>query len=180
MGRRKVAIFLAVLGVAALLAIVLQAPVHALMGEPLAQLWLLVDSFPQRLIWIVLAVLGFGIAFSFSRGPHNEDSEPAHGRLPARTQIERITELIELGETSIWARDVLGRRLCDTAAGLHALQQGIGQDEARDEIRAGRWPLTPSLVRVFHPQETGRSGEYAEDLACALDALERYVQEGQL
>ncbi len=180
MGRRKVAVFVAVLAVAALLAIVLQAPVHALLAEPLAQLWLLVDAIPQRLIWIVVAVLGFVIAFSFSRGPGKEGSEPAQLRPPTQTQIERLSELVELAETSNWARDVLGRRLCHTAAGLRALQEGIRQDEARDEIRSGRWPLNPSLVRVFHPQETGRRRDYAREMACALDALEGYAQEGDL
>ena len=178
MARSKVVTIAAVLAVTALLAIVIHTPVAALLAEPLARFWVLVDAVPQRLIWIVLAVLGFAIAFSLGRAPHREISESTPSHPPSPTQIERLSELIELAETSIWARDILGRRLSHMAAGLRALQQGIRHDEARHEIRTGQWPPNPSLARVFHPHDSGITREYARDLACALDTLEGYIGEG--
>ncbi|MBE0430935.1 MAG: hypothetical protein IBX67_03810 [Dehalococcoidia bacterium] len=177
----KLAKVLALPVAAVLLVLALRGPVLALLGEPLVQLWRLVNSVPQQFIWGLLAVLGFIVAFSLGRGPRRERREPAPLYSHSRTQIERLTQLILLGETSLWARDVLGRRLRGTAAGLCALREGIDLDQAREEVRVGRWPGHPRVAAVLPPEsklEAINNQGYADALAHALNALERYARGG--
>lgn len=182
MGLRRIARIAAALGAVGLLALALRGPVASL-EEPLVQLWRVIDSIPQQWLWGVLALLGFVLAFSLGRGPRQDRSEPIRLRPSSQTQHERLSELIELADTSPWARDVVGRRLSETASILRALIEGIHRDEALKEIRAGRWPTTLSAAMVFQrqPENTeSLSKDYADELASALDALECYAKGGNL
>lgn len=194
MALRKIVRLLAILAAAGLLALALQGPVAAFLAGPLVRLWWLVDSLPQQLVWGVLALLGLLVAFSLGRGPRRERPEPESPPSPSQTQLERLTQLIQLAETSPWARDLLGERLCRTAAGLRALREGVHLEEAWEEIQAGRWPTAPWVAVVLQPQPEGNGKErrtlkgwiarndrrYANELARALEALERYAQGGTL
>ncbi len=180
MRRTKIVKLLILVVAVVLLTAVLHAPIATLLTEPLTRLWWLVDSLPQRLTWTVLAVLGFALAIALGR----KSRLPAQKSTPARscpyTEVERLTKLIELGNRSVWARDVLARRLCETAAGLQALREGVLRGQAREEILAGRWPADRSVSEVLQPQHKKPGGHYAHELAEALDSLERYAREGEL
>lgn len=180
MTRSRIVWLFALLALTVLLIMAAHDPVRALLREPLTHLALLADTIPQRITWIVVAVLGFAIALSLGRIPHRESAVSSRLRPLSPSQIERLGDLIELAETSVWARDVVRRRLTLMAAGLRSLHRGIHPDEARDEIRTGRWPLDPSLARLLHPEHYGVGRDYVGELAGALDALEGYVQEGDL
>lgn len=178
----KIVKALVVLAGAALLPLVLYGPADALLREPLSRLWWLIDSLPQQLIWLVLSIVGFVVIFSLARGPHQKQPEPLHRRSTRENQLERLTALIQLGETSRWARDVLGQRLRETAARLRALREGIPLDSARMEIRAGRWPAHSRVTAVLLSgnAEQSKDTNYPDDLAYALDAIERYAQGGSV
>jgi len=180
MDRRNVVRIMIFAAAVVLLAIVVHPPMTALLTEPLAQLWWLVDSLPQRLVWIVLAVFGFVLAVMLGRGQRMPAPEGAQPRTSSYTELARLAELIELSDHSIWARDVLGRRLCETAAGLRALREGVHRDQVREEVLTGRWPSTRSVTDVLQPRQQETDGSYIRGLARALDSLERYAREGDL
>ncbi len=163
-----------------LLTVVLHAPIATLVTEPLTHIWWLVDSLPQRLTWIVLAVLGFALTIALGDRSHLPAQESKPARSCPYTEVERMTKLIELSNHSVWARDVLARRLCDTAAGLQALREGVLRSQAREEILAGHWPADGSVSEVLQPQHKNTGGHYADELARALDSLEQYAREGEL
>lgn len=169
----------AVLAAVGLLGLVLRGPVAASLEDPLVHLWWLVNSIPQQWIWGMLAVLGFIVAFSVGRAPRQEKPETTPPHTPSQTQLQRLSELIELAGTSQWARDVVGRRLSETAAGLRALREGTHRDDVREEIRTGRWPAhshVRAVLQTKRESEDMESESYADALAGALDALERYAQ----
>jgi len=181
MDLRRIRRLVAVLAAAALLGLALWGRVAASLEEPLFRLWWLINSIPQQWIWGILAILGFIAAFSLGRGQHQENPQPISPRPTSQTQLERLSQLIELADTSPWARDVLGRRLSETAAVLRALREGIHRDEALKEIRSGRWPAHPLLAAVLHPKREGEERNnqiYTDELVHALHALERYAQGG--
>jgi hypothetical protein len=179
MGLHRMGRLVALLAIVGLLALALRGPVSASLEEPLVRLWWAVRSIPEQWVWGTLAVLGFIVAFTLGRGSHHERPEPTLVRRPSQTQYERLSELIDLARTSPWARDVLGRRLSDTAAVLRALSEGIHRDDAREEIRTGRWPTEPQMTAVLHPKREGavsHSESYIDELARALADLEHYAQ----
>ncbi len=178
---RRVAKVAAALAIAALLISAVRIPVDTLLREPLTQLWWLLDSLPQQLIWWVLSIVGFTAVLSFTRALHHSNQESTVKPIVRETQLDRLTALIELGETSAWARDVLGRRLCQTAAGLRALQEGIHLDDARQQLRQGRWPEQHGVAALLQPHSDKAptpNESYADDLEHTLDAMERYAQGG--
>jgi len=178
---RRVGKTAAVLAIAALLISAVRVPVDTLLREPLTRLWWLVDSLPQQLIWWVLAIAGFVAVLSYTRGLQQSKQEASAKPMVRETQLDRLTALIRLADTSPWARDVLGRRLCQTAAGLRALREGIHLDDARQQLRAGRWPNQQRFAAVLQPhreEEWTLSDSYADDLRHTLDAMERYGHGG--
>ena len=177
---RKIRLLMGMLAAVGLLVLVLRRPLAAFLDEAVIGLWWLVNSVPQQVIWVLLAVVGFVVAFSLGRSPLRMRVEPTPSSPPRRTQAERLSQLIELAETSQWAREVLGRRLSETTAGLRALREGRHPDEVREEVRSGRWPADPVLTGVLQPQgmEDGNNGGYAQALAHTLHALERYSKGG--
>jgi hypothetical protein len=180
MDPRKVVRLMIFAAAVVLLAIVVHPPMTALLTEPLARLWWLVDSLPQRLVWIVLAALGFVLAVILGRRQPTPSPEVAQPRQSSYTEDARLAELIELSDHSIWARDVLGRRLCETAAGLRALREGVHRDQVREELLTGRWPSTRSVADVLQPRQQETDVSYISELARALDSLERYARDGDL
>ncbi|MGQ9477719.1 MAG: DUF7269 family protein [Candidatus Bipolaricaulia bacterium] len=158
---------------AGLLALALRGPMAAFLTGPLTRLWWLVDSLPQRLVWGVLALLGFLVTFFLGRGPKQVRPEPEPPPWRSPSQIERLAQLIQLAEDSPWARDLLRRRLRKVMAGLQALREGINLDEAQEAIESGRWPADPRLAAMLREGEA----RYAADLAYTLDALERYMHD---
>ena len=181
MGLHRMGRLVALLAIVGLLALALRGPVSASLEEPLVRLWWAVRSIPEQWVWGTLAVLGFIVAFTLGRGSHHERPEPTLVRRPSQTQYERLSELIDLARTSPWARDVLGRRLSDTAAVLRALSEGIHRDDAREEIRTGRWPTELQMTAVLHPKResaVSHSESYIDELAGALGTLECYAQGG--
>ncbi|MFP3898280.1 MAG: hypothetical protein ACLFVD_03115 [Dehalococcoidia bacterium] len=177
---RRIGLLMGMLAVVGLLVLVLRGPLATLLEGPIMGLWWLVNSVPQQVIWVLLALVGSVVAFSLGPGPRREGVELTFPSPPRRTQAERLSQLIELAEASQWARGVLGRRLTETTAGLRALREGRHLDEVREEIRSGRWPANPVLAAVLQPDgmEEGNSGGYAQALAHALHALERYSKGG--
>jgi len=180
MDRRKVVRLMIFAAAVVALTIVVHPPMAVLLTEPLSQLWWLIDSLPQRLVWIVLAVAGFVLAVIAGRRQPTPSPEAAQARPSSYTEIARLAELIALSDHSIWARDVLGRRLCETAAGLRALREGVHRDQVREEVLTGRWPSTRSVAEVLQPRQQEGDGNYVRGLARALDSLERYAREGDL
>ena len=180
MDRRKVVRLMIFAAAAVALAIVVHRPMAVLLTEPLAQLWWLVDSLPQRLVWIVVAVAGFVLAVILGRRQSTLAPEVAQPRTSSYNEVARLAELIELSDHSIWARDVLGRRLCETAAGLRALREGVHRDQVREEVLTGRWPSTRSVADVLQPRQQEIDVSYISELARALDSLERYARDGDL
>ena len=176
----RIGTLVAMMAAAGLLVLALRRPLAAFLDEAVIGLWWLVNVVPQQVIWVLLAVVGFVVAFSLGRSPLRARVEPTPPSPPRRTQAERLSQLIELAETSQWAREVLGRRLSETTAGLRALREGRHPDEVREEIRSGRWPADPVLTGVLQPQgmEDGNNGGYAQALAHTLHALERYSKGG--
>lgn len=183
MARRRMGGLVAVLAAVGLLALTLRGPVAAVLEEPLLRLLQLVNYIPQQLIWSALTIMGLVFALYLGRGMRRKSPEPIPARPPSQTQLERLTSLIELAETSSWARDVLGRRLSETAAGLRALREGVHPDQVREEIRTGRWPAHLPVMAVLRPERERNGGHvepYADQLDTALDALECYVRGGTL
>ncbi len=180
MDRRKVVRLMIFAAAVVALTIVVHPPMAALLTEPLAQLWWLVDSLPQRLVWIVLAVAGFVLAVTVGRRQPTPTPEVAQAHPSSYTEVARLAELIELSNRSLWARDVLSRRLCETAAGLRALREGVHRDQVRQEVLTGRWPSTRTVADVLQPRQQEGDGNYVRGLAGALDSLERYAREGDL
>jgi hypothetical protein len=183
MALRRIGGILAVIAAVGLLALSLRGPVAAVLEEPLLRLLQMVNSIPQQLIWSALAIVGFVFALFLGRGMQQKSPEPIPPRPPSQTQLERLTRLIELAETSSWARDVLGRRLSETAAGLRALREGVHPDQVREEIRTGRWPAHLPVMAVLRPERERNRGHvkpYADQLDTALDAMECYVRGGTL
>jgi hypothetical protein len=180
MALRKIVRVLAVLAAAALLALILYGPTDALLREPLSRLWWLMDSLPQQLIWVVLSIIGFVVILSLAGGSHVKQPEPLPRRSVRESQLERLAALIQLGQTSGWARDVLGQRLRETAARLRALREGMPLDSVRAEIRTGRWPTQPRVAALLLSDKDAQSENlnYPHDLAYALDVIERYAQGG--
>lgn len=181
MDLRRIGKPLALLAAAGLFVLILHGPLDALLREPLTRLWLLVDSLPQQLIWGALAIAGFVVVLKFPRRTDRERVEPRVTPPGHETQLERLTKLIHLGETSPWARDVLRWRLGETAACLRALREGMDLDEARKELRAGEWPTHPRVAAVLQPRREGEGStneSYGDELALALDAIEQYAQGG--
>lgn len=165
---------------AALLALILYGPADALLREPLARLRWLMDSLPQQLIWMLLSIIGFVVILSLAGGPQSKQPEPMPMRSMRESQLERLAALIQLGETSPWARDVLGQRLRETAARLRVLREGVSLDSVRAEIGTGRWPTQPRVAAVLLSDKEVQSKDlnYPHDLAYALDVIERYAQGG--
>lgn len=181
MDLRRVGKLVAMLAIVGLVVLALRGPVAAFLEEPLIRLWRLVQYIPQQMIWVALAAIGFVVTFSLGRGQRRKRPQPIALRPPSQTQLERLSQLIELADTSMWARDVLARRLTETASGLRALREGIHRDEALKEIRTGRWPAYPALAAVLHPkreEEETNDQTYSDELARALHALECYAQGG--
>jgi len=180
MGLHRGAKIVAALAIVGLLALALRGPVASL-EEPLVRLWWIVRFIPEQLIWSAVALLGFVLAVSLGHGPRTRRLEAAGLRPSPQTQHQRLSELIELARTSPWARDVVSRRLRETAAVLRALREGVHRDDAREEIRTGQWLALLQMTDVSGPKRegTGSEGEnYTEELAGALSTLECYAQGG--
>jgi len=180
---RRLRVPLAILMASAALALLVRVPVDTLLREPLALMWWLIDSLPQQLIWGMLTVIGFLMAFSLTRGPRNDRPESAVASALPETRVQQLTQLILLAENSGWARDVMGRSLRETAAALRALREGIPLDLARQALREGRWLNQQSFAAVPQPhreEEQTLSDSYADDLGHTLDAMERYAHGGPL
>lgn len=180
MGLHRVAKLVAALAIVGLLVLALRGPVASL-EEPLVRTWWIVRFIPEQLIWSAVALLGFIVAFTLGRGSRHERPEPTLLRRPSQTQQERLSELVDLARTSPWARDVVSRRLRETAAVLRALREGVHRDDAREEIRTGQWLALLQMTAVSGPKGEGRESEnknYIDELAGALSALERYAQGG--
>lgn len=183
MALRKIATALAMLAAAGLLALALQGSVAAPLAEPLVRLWWLIDALPQRLVWSALALIGFLLVYFLGHGPRQNRPKLGTKPPPRRSppQIERLAQLIQLGETSLWAREVLALRLRERAADLRALREGLTLEEARTGIESGRWLADPRLARVLRPEMKEGEGQasrysYTAELAHALEALERYME----
>jgi|GEM_PF-2256766 len=180
MGLHRVAKLVAALAIVGLLVLALRGPVASL-EEPLVRIWWIVRFIPEQLIWSAVALLGFVLAFSLGRAPRTRRLEAAGRRPSPRTQHQRLSELIELARTSPWARDVVSRRLGETAAVLRALREGVHRDDAREEIRTGQWLALLQTTDVSGPKREGRESEnknYIDELAGALGTLECYAQGG--
>ncbi len=180
MRRGKVVKLLVLVAAVVMLTAALHAPVAALLTEPLSRVWWLVDSLPQRLIWIAVAALGLVIAIALGRRPRQPGQGITHAGSSAHTEVERLARLIEMSNRSAWARDVLARRLCETTAGLRALREGVQRGQAREEILAGCWPADTGVSEVLQPRHPDSDGRYARELDRSLDSLERYAREGEL
>ncbi len=176
---RKARVPLAILMGSAALALIMRGPAEALLREPLAFLWWLIDSLPQQLIWSMLTIIGFLMVFSLARGPRHERPYSPVAPTPHETETQRLTQLILLAENSDWAREVMGRRLSETAAALRALREREQRGRVRDEILTGCWPADRSVSEV-QPRQPENRGRYAREVAQSLDSLERYAREGEL
>lgn len=178
MDRHRISRRLALLAAVGTVILIVHRLLDTVLKDPLTRLWLWVDAIPEHLIWSTLAIVGFVIVLKFPQRTQRQLMPPRVTPPRHETQVERLAKLIDLGETSAWARDMLRWRLVEMAACLRSLREGIELDQARKELDAGQWPTPQVAAALQRGREVdGSKNEgYRNELALALDAIERYAQ----
>lgn len=143
--------------------------------DPALRVFLLLDALPQGLVWLLaLGVLGL-LAWRRFRWPR-APSRPAAGKEQAKeVGAEELVGTLRRARFSPWARRHLRSRLARLAVALRCEREGVSPAEAWADLHQGRWPPDPR-VRAFLRGEDAQN--FFEDLAHALEALERYALGG--
>lgn len=144
--------------------------------DPALRLFLILDSFPQTVVWLlVLGVLVFGALRFFhiwSREPIRR--RKAEQRIPATWEV---LLLVRRSRYSPWARRTLRQRLSRIAVAIRTEREPVTPEQAWQDLWSRRWPRDGALARFLHGED---NGDFEDSLSKAVDELLRYAQGGGL
>ncbi len=140
------------------------------------RLFLILDSFPQAILW--LCFVGF-FAFSafrlLSRWPKGEVR--VQKRRPRSSAAQELALLLRRAQYSPWARRALRHRLARIFVNLRVEKERIAPDEAWQDLWNGTYPGDCALGRFLRGQD---HKDFESSLKEALKDLQRYAQGGQI
>ncbi len=145
--------------------------------DPALRIFLILDSLPQGVVWLLALLVLFFLALKFFRifGPEAPRKEKKE--LSSTLFLRDLVFLLRRARYSPWARRAVRWRLARIAVALRTERELVSPDQVWEEIRDGRWPKDP-VVSGFLRGEGG--GNFLKELEKALDSLYRYAQGGEL
>lgn len=145
--------------------------------DPALRVFLILDSLPQGLVWLlVLLVLSF-LALKFFHVFRAEAPQKEKRGSPPSLFLRDLVFLLRRARYSPWARRAVRWRLARIAVALRTERELVSPDQVWEEIRDGRWPKDPVLSGFLRGE--GR-GNFLKELEEALDSLYRYAEGGEL
>ncbi|MBC7317923.1 hypothetical protein H5T57_01530 [Candidatus Bipolaricaulota bacterium] len=153
------------------------ALVRDLLVDPALRLFLILDSFPQGIVWIVaVAALGF-LSFQVLRLWPKEQAKKAKGKEVRISGAKELLLLLRRAKYSPWARRALRRRLARIFVAIRTERERIPSDQAWQELWAGIHPGDCALGRFLRGAE---EEDFQNALRAALDELHHYAQGGEI
>ena len=160
-----------------LLFVSLPEVVRDILVDPALRVFLILDSLPQGLVWLLaLLVLSF-LALKFfrvfgSEAPRKEKPGPSSSLF-----LRDLVFLLRRARYSPWARRAVRSRLARIAVALRTERELVSPEKVWEEILNGRWPKDPVLSNFLRGEG---SGNFFKELEEALDSLYRYAKGGEL
>lgn len=176
--RARTAFFIAVL-VAFFSFLFLSFPdlVRDFLVDPALRVFLILDSFPQGVVWIFVVGILLFLSLQLMRQWPRERRRVAR---PEKTRSSRARELLLLlrrAQYSPWARRALRHRLARILVALRTERELVSSQQAWEELWAGKWPGNCALGRFLRGED---ARDFMSSIKDALEELFRYAQGGDL
>ena len=152
--------------------------------SPVLMLFWLIDLLPEFVVWAMVVILGAAVAQRARRAlPLHHHTQLEVKKEPIsfteNETVAYIASLVQQANTSMVARDILGRHLAELAVSLLCRRQCISPPEAWNLMHRGKWPMDQRIYRVlFPPQALRPAKKYLQALEYTVTFLEHYDRGG--
>ncbi|MGB9757498.1 MAG: hypothetical protein ACP5LJ_06160 [Candidatus Bipolaricaulaceae bacterium] len=144
--------------------------------DPAMRLFLILDAFPQAILWLLFVGLFAFFAFRFL-SPWPKEEAKVQKRRPRPSTAQELALLLQRARYSPWARRALRHRLARIFVNLRVEKERIAPEEAWQDLWDGTYPGDCALGRFLRGD--GHQ-DFEISLKEALRDLQRYAQGGEI